>query len=61
MSFGCGCALVCIRYVGPWEGVPLGLALSEARVSLVLTMACGVRHYFLNVRDFEFHIIFRIP
>ena len=35
-----------------WEGEALGLALWEARISRVLTMGCGVRH-FLTVGDLD--------
>ena len=45
-------AVVCVSGYDtfPWEGAALGLALWKARISLVLTMACGVRHLRLPCR-----------
>ena len=53
-----GCVLGWDRW--PWEGEPLGCAAWEARISLVLTMGFGVRH-FLTVCDFAFGVVFWIP
>ena len=44
----------------PREGEPLGLAAREARISLVLTVRCGVRR-FLTVCDFGLRIVFLAP
>ena len=44
----------------PWEGQPSWLAAWEARISLVLTTACGIGH-FLTVCDFRFRTVFWIP
>ena len=44
----------------PREGKPLGLAAREARISLVLTVRCGVRR-FLTVYDFGLRIVFLAP
>ena len=41
----------------PWEGEPVGLAAREARISLVLTMGSGARH-FLALCDFGFRFFF---
>ena len=42
-----GCVLGSDR--SPWEGELLGLAPWEARISLVLTIRCGVRHFLTNL------------